>query len=97
MDTRGHGGLKITNSLRFKIFLGFTVLAAVLLLILNIYPVRMMRRQLVEAKESEMRSNVAALSAALESSSLMDYDTASSAISIMDIGRDQRVLVTDGE
>lgn len=98
MDTaRGHAGLKITNSLRFKIFLGFTVLAAALLLILNIYPVRMMRRQLVEAKEGEMRFNVSALSAALESSSFMDYDTASSAISIMDIGRDQRVLVTDGE
>jgi len=83
------------NSLQFRIFAGFTLLAAVLLAVLNTYPIGLTRNQMILAKEVEMRSDFGALSAALESSTKLDYDTAGSAISILDIGRSQRVLVTD--
>ncbi|MEA4919623.1 MAG: HAMP domain-containing sensor histidine kinase [Clostridiaceae bacterium] len=84
------------NSLRFKIFAGFTILAFVLLTILNTYPISLMRNQIIFAREAEMRSNFGAFSSALESSPILDYETAATALSILDIGRDYRVLVTDG-
>ena len=83
------------GSLQIKIFAGFTVLALVLLLILNTYPLSQMRNQLILAREVEMRSDFGAYAAALESASVLDYETAASVLSILDIGRDQRVLVTD--
>jgi signal transduction histidine kinase len=88
--------LRMVSSLRFKIFIAFILLAFVLLLVFNTYPVSMIRRQLLQAREAEMRSGFATLSAALESAGLVDYETASTAVSILDIGRDNRVLVTDG-
>ena len=83
------------GSLQFKIFAGFTILALVLLLILNTYPLSQMRNQLILAREVEMRSDFGAYAAALESASVLDYETAAGVLSILDIGRDQRVLVTD--
>ena len=83
------------NSLRFKVFFSFMLLTVVLLAILNTYPVGRMRNQLILAREVEMRSNFGAFSAALESAAVLDYETAATALSILDIGREQRVLVTD--
>ena len=83
------------NSLRFKVFFSFMLLTFVLLAILNTYPVGRMRNQLILAREVEMRSNFGAFSAALESATVLDYETAATALSILDIGREQRVLVTD--
>ena len=57
------------GSLQFKIFAGFTILALVLLLILNTYPLSQMRNQLILAREVEMRSDFGAYAAALESAS----------------------------
>ncbi len=88
--------LRTVSSLRFKIFFAFLALAAVLLLVFNTYPVSMIRRQILQSREAEMRANFATLSAALESSGLIDYETASTAVSILDVGRDNRVIVTDG-
>ena len=85
----------LVNSLRFKILVSFTLLAVVLLTILNTYPLSQMRSQMILAREVEMRSEFGAFSAALESASALDYETAATALSILDIGRDQRVLVTD--
>ena len=82
-------------SLRFAIFAGFILLAVVLLAILNTYPISLMRSQLIRAREAEMRSNFGALSSALESSSVLDYETSAAAVSILDVGRDCRVLITD--
>ena len=96
MEKKSHiNELKVTGSLRFKIFAGFIILASVLLLILNTYPMKMMRTQMINAREDEMRSNFGALAAALESSAILDYETASRALNIMDVGGDYRVLVTD--
>ncbi len=83
------------NSLRFKVFFSFMLLTIVLLTILNTYPVSRMRNQIILAREVEMRSDFGAFSAALESSAAIDYETASTALSILDVGREQRVLVTD--
>lgn len=85
----------VVNSLRFKIFVSFMLLAVVLLAILNTYPVGRMRNQLILAREVEMRSDFGALASALESAAALDYETAATALSILDIGREQRVLVTD--
>ena len=85
----------LVNSLRFKVLVSFMLLTVVLLTILNTYPVGRMRNQLILAREVEMRSDFGAFSAALESAAALDYETAATALSILDVGRDQRVLVTD--
>lgn len=83
------------RSIRFRIFSLFVLLTAILLIILNTYPINQIRKQIISAKEIEMRANFGALSLALEGSEFLDYETAATALSILDLGRNQRVLVTN--
>ncbi len=82
-------------SLRVRIFAVFSFLTVFLLLVLNIYPIRLIRNQMIRVKEGDMRASIGALSAAMESSGIMDYETATTAVNILDVGRSQRVLVTN--
>ncbi len=83
------------RSLRFQISAAFAVLLAVTLVIINYYPVQLMREQIIAAKESEMLSAALTLGAALEDFSELTEDGVYNAVRLLEVMRERRVLVTD--
>lgn len=87
--------LRVASSLRFRISAAFGVLLAAVMIIINYYPVQLMRQQIISTKESEMLTAAGTLAAALEGFSTLTEENVYSAVSLLEVMRDRRILVTD--
>ena len=65
------------------------------MIIINYYPVQLMRQQIISTKESEMLTAAGTLAAALEGFSTLTEENVYSAVSLLEVMRDRRILVTD--
>lgn len=96
MDNNRSGRLRrLMSSLRFRISSAFILLLGVALVIINYYPVRLMREQVIAAKESEMTAAAVTLASALEGFSALTEENVFNAVRLLEVMRDRRVLVTD--
>ncbi len=96
MDNNRPGRLRrLLSSLRFRISSAFILLLGVALVIINYYPVRLMREQVIAAKESEMTVAAVTLASALEGFSALTEENVFNAVRLLEVMRDRRVLVTN--
>ncbi len=96
MDNNRPGRLRrLLSSLRFRISSAFILLLGVALVIINYYPVRLMREQVIAAKESEMTAAAVTLASALEGFSALTEENVFNAVRLLEVMRDRRVLVTN--
>lgn len=96
MDSNRPGRLRrLLSSLRFRISSAFILLLGVALVIINYYPVRLMREQVIAAKESEMTAAAVTLASALEGFSALTEENVFNAVRLLEVMRDRRVLVTN--
>jgi len=86
---------RIVNSLRFKVVCSFVLLLVAALLILNIYPSAILKRQMINAAENDMMNRVTTLAAALESFSSLNADNIYTAVTVLDAMQYTRILVTN--
>ena len=86
---------RLVSSLRFRISAAFAALLTAALIIINYYPVQLMRRQVISSKETEMTAAAMTLAAALESFSELSSENVYDAVQLLEVMRERRVLVTD--
>ena len=75
--------------------LAFAALLTASLLLLNYYPPTVVRRQMISAAQDELLGRVTALAAAMEGFPVLTWESADSAVSLLDAARDGQVLVMD--
>ena len=96
MDKSRFGWLRrLLSSLRFRISAAFVVLLAAVLVIINYYPVQLMREQVITTKETELSSAATTLAAALEGYTELTEDNVYNTVRLLDVMRERRILVTD--
>lgn len=82
-------------SLRFRITAAFFVLLVSTLVIINYYPVQLMREQVIATKENELSGAATTLAAALEGFPSLTEDNVYNTVRLLDVMRERRILVTD--
>ena len=88
--------LRTPRGLRRKILFIYALMLGIVLVIVNIYPARIMERQIVDTARDNMLSDVTALSSILRQSSELSPDTISSAIGVLRLDeQNRRIIVTD--
>lgn len=96
MTDRRFGWLRrLLCSLRFRITAAFFVLLVATLVIINYYPVQLMREQVITTKESELLSAATTLAAALEGYPSLTEDNVYNTVRLLDVMRERRILVTN--
>ena len=86
---------RLLSSLRFRLSAAFAVLLAAVLVIINYYPVQLMREQVIATKETELWSAATTLAAALESYPELTEDNVYNAVRLLDVMRERRILAAD--
>ncbi len=85
----------LLNSLRVRIFLIVVLLLAGALLILNLYPVQIVRQQMVSAAQQDLLGRVSSLSMTLGDFSTLSSDNVHTAVTVLDVTQYTRILVVD--
>ena len=81
------------RSLRFRITASFVAMIAAFTLV-NFLPAQMVQRQIISSKQNEMLNAAGTLAAALEGYSELTADNAYTVVTVLEVARDRRVLVT---
>ena len=69
---------------------------ATLLAVMNFYPAQAVRRLIVSSKETELLERAQRLALTLEGFASLTQDNIVLSLQVLDLGRQQRILVTDG-
>ena len=83
------------SSLKTKITAAFVLLVTALLLVINIYPSAVVRRQLINVKEKEMLQSAGVLSYALAGFSSLTEDNIKTALTVLDLMGERLVMVVN--
>ena len=83
------------RSIRFKISVSYVSIVAVLLILLNIYPVIVTQQTVFKAKNDSMHSQIALMSSTLSGLETLNTEDVERCISALDSGGLSRILVTD--
>ncbi|MBQ9534240.1 MAG: HAMP domain-containing histidine kinase [Clostridia bacterium] len=83
-------------SLRLKITIAFGALLLAALVVMNTYPAAVIKNQIINSSRSDMLSGVTTLASALESFPYLSAENISTAVTVLDMAQNHRVLVTDG-
>lgn len=83
-------------SLRFKIAATFLLFTALLLLILNVYPVRVSRDMVFSTKKSAMQSQNQVIASSLSALDTLSGEAVSQVMELLDVTPMTRMIVTDG-
>ena len=86
---------KLFASLRFRVGAAFFVLLFTTMVIINYYPLTLVRSQMISAKEDSMLVSARTLASALESFATLSGENVYSAVRLLESMREGRVLVTD--
>ena len=98
MDTisRQNNDTRTPRGLRSLIMLVYVLLLTVVLVLVNIYPMRIMENKIVDSARVDMIDDSATLASALGNISTLSVDNISSAISVLNLMRDnRRIVATD--
>ncbi len=82
-------------SVRFQITAAFTLFTAVLLLILNVYPVLVSRDMVIDTKQSAMQSQCLVITSSLSALDGLTAESVAQVMELLDVTPMTRMIVTD--